>query len=107
MHSAHVGQLTYHTAGQSQPFAPIIRNISPMDRHQHLGEGAVRLFINPSYAKSGRSVAAFCESIPCLPAENSQTLGPKTKIVSLCQGWRPLSPGFPRRLRSGGSRHCQ
>jgi hypothetical protein len=66
-----------------------------------LGKARVGLFINSSYARSGRGVTAFCGSIPCLPAENSQTLGPKTKIASLCQGWRRLSPGFPRRLRGG------
>ena len=45
---------------------------------------ALGLFINPSYARSGRGVAASCESIPCLQGKFSQTLGPKTKIVTLC-----------------------
>jgi hypothetical protein len=70
-------------ANRSHPFAILVSH-GQISR-EGTGEAVHQLLL--CQARTGlATVAAFCESIPCLPAENSQTLGPTTKILSPYQG---------------------
>ncbi len=94
---AHVGQLTFHTSGRAN--------------HSHPYRTFRCVGLLPLLCQVRTWCSGFSRVDPRLPAENSQTLSPKTKIVSPCQGWRPLSPGFPSSFEGWGvqgttKKHC-
>jgi len=80
----HAGQLTYHS---SRP-ANLSVSDGQISKYQDPGEGAVGLFISPSYFMSECGVAAFFRvdslfACGIFPDPSTILLGPKTK-VSLC-----------------------